>query len=132
MENIQGIPLDRSGTQDYHSSYRKITINENRQLIENTQFSQSVTDFLKAFGNKKRQEIFLSIFADGQEHNVSEVAERARIAQSTASEHLSILKRARILGSRKVEKEVFYKLNRRGVITMLDEIKSHLSCCLDD
>jgi DNA-binding transcriptional ArsR family regulator len=54
------------------------------------------------------------------------------IAQSTASEHLSTLKRARILESRKVEKEVFYRLNRRGVVAMLDEIKSHLSCCLDE
>lgn len=95
-------------------------------------FPQSVTDFLKAFGNEKRQEIFLSIFADGTEHNISEVAERVKIAQSTASEHLSLLKRAGILMSRKVEKEVFYRLNRRGVVAMLDEIKSHLSCCLDD
>lgn len=101
-------------------------------MIENKQFSQSVTDFLKAFGNAKRQEIFLSVFADGQEHNISEVAERVKIAQSTTSEHLSILKRAGILSSRKVEKEVFYQLNRRGVVTMLDEIKSHLSCCLDE
>jgi DNA-binding transcriptional ArsR family regulator len=101
-------------------------------MIENRQFSQSVTDFLKAFGNVKRQEIFLSVFADGQEHNISEVAERVKIAQSTASEHLSILKRAGILGSRKVEKEVFYRLDRRGILSRLDEIKSHLSCCLDD
>jgi len=95
-------------------------------------FSQSVTDFLKAFGNTKRQEIFLSVFSDGKEHNISEVAERVKIAQSTASEHLSILKRAGILRSRKVEREVFYKFDRRGIITRLDEIKSHLSCCFDD
>jgi DNA-binding transcriptional ArsR family regulator len=101
-------------------------------MTENQHFSQNVTDFLKAFGNAKRQEIFLSVFADGQEHNISEVAERVNIAQSTASEHLSILKRAGILVSRKVEKEVFYRLNRRGVMTMLDEIRSHLSCCLED
>jgi DNA-binding transcriptional ArsR family regulator len=101
-------------------------------MIEKRQFPQSVTDFLKAFVNEKRQEIFLSIFADGQEHNISEVAERVKIAQSTASEHLAIFKRAGILVSRKVEKEVFYRLNRRGVVAILDEIKSHLSCCLDD
>jgi DNA-binding transcriptional ArsR family regulator len=101
-------------------------------MIENRHFSQSVTDFMKAFGNAKRQEIFLTVFADGQEHNISEVAKRVKIAQSTASEHLSLLKRAGILDSRKVEKEVFYRLNQRGVMIMLDEIKSHLSCCLDD
>src|SRR5512146_2852897 len=101
-------------------------------MDEKRQFPQSVTDFLKAFGNAKRQEIFLSVFADGKAHNISEVAERVKIAQSTASEHLSILKRARILESRKVEKEVFYRLDRRGVMEMLDQIKAHLSCCLDE
>jgi DNA-binding transcriptional ArsR family regulator len=95
-------------------------------------FSQSVTDFLKAFGNDKRQEIFLTIFADGNDHNISEVADRASIAQSTASEHLAIFKRAGILVSRKVEKEVFYRLDRRSILARLEEVKSYLSCCLDE
>ncbi len=101
-------------------------------MSEQRQFSQSVTDFLKAFGNEKRQEIFLSIFADGKEHNITEVSERAGIAQSTASEHLAILKRAGILVSRKVEKEVFYRIDRRGIVAKIEEIKSFLTCCLDE
>ncbi len=101
-------------------------------MNENRQFPQTVTDFLKAFGSEKRQEIFLAIYSDGQEHNISEVAERMNIAQSTASEHLAILKRAGILSSRKVEKEVYYHLDRRGIVNTLEEIKAHLSCCLDD
>ena len=101
-------------------------------MSDQKQFSQSVTDFLKAFGNEKRQEIFLSIFADGKEHNITEVSERAGIAQSTASEHLAILKRAGILMSRKVEKEVFYQIDRRGILGKIDEVKSYLTCCLDE
>src|SRR5512133_2635146 len=101
-------------------------------MSEQKQFSQSVTDFLKAFGNEKRQEIFLSIFADGKEHNITEVSERAGIAQSTASEHLAILKRAGILVSRKVETEVFYRIDRRGIVAKIDEVKSYLTCCLDE
>ena len=92
---------------------------------------QNLTDFLKALGNEKRQEILLNIFADEQEHNITEVAAKANIAQSTASEHLSLLKRAGILVSKKMEKEVFYRLNRPGIIATIDEIKSVLSCCLD-
>ncbi len=95
-------------------------------------FSPTVTAFLKALGNEKRQEIFLSIFADGEEHNITEVSERAGIAQSTASEHLAILKRASILSSRKVEKEVFYRIDRRGIVARIDEVRSYLSCCLDE
>ena len=94
-------------------------------------FSQNLTDFLKALGNEKRQEILLNIFADEKEHNITEVAAKANIAQSTASEHLSLLKRAGILVSKKMEKEVFYRLNRPGIIATIDEIKSILSCCLD-
>ena len=93
-------------------------------------FPQSISDFFKALGNDKRQEILLNVFADYGEHNIGEVAKKAQIAQSTASEHLSFLKRAGILVSRKVEKEVFYKVNREAVIATLDEIKSILSCCM--
>jgi DNA-binding transcriptional ArsR family regulator len=101
-------------------------------MSEQILFSQNATDFLKAFGNEKRQEIFLSIFADGKEHNITEVAGRVGIAQSTASEHLAILKRAGILISRKIEKEVFYHLDRRGILARIEEIKSYLTCCLDE
>lgn len=90
---------------------------------------QQLTDFLKALGNTKRQEIVLNIFSDKGEHNISEVSKKANIAQSTASEHLSLLKRAGVLLSRKVEKEVFYKLNRQRILAVIDEIKSALTCC---
>jgi DNA-binding transcriptional ArsR family regulator len=94
-------------------------------------FTQNLTDFLKALGNEKRQDILLNIFADGKEHNITEVAARAMIAQSTASEHLSILKRAGVLVSNKIEKEVFYRLNRPGILATIEDFKSVLSCCLE-
>ncbi len=101
-------------------------------MISPRLFSQSVTDFLKAFGNEKRQEIFLSIFSDEKEHNITEVAERAGIAQSTTSEHLAMMKRAGVLTSRKIEKEVFYRMDRKGITARIDEIRSLLNCCQDE
>ena len=92
-------------------------------------FAQNLTDFLKAMGNEKRQEIILCLFSKGEEHNIGDVAVKAGIAQSTASEHLSMLKRAGILVSRKAEKEVFYKLNKSGIVKIIDEIKAQLNCC---
>ena len=53
------------------------------------------------------------------------------MAQSTASEHLAILKRAGVLVSHKVEKEVFYRLNREGILARVEEIRSLLNCCQD-
>jgi len=93
-------------------------------------FPQTISDFFKALGNDKRQEILLNIFADYGEHNIGEVAKKAQIAQSTASEHLSFLKRAGILVSRKVEKEVFYRVDTQRIIGMLDDIKAILRCCM--
>ena len=93
------------------------------------QFPQNCSDFLKALGNMKRQEILLNVFSDKGEHNIGEVAKRVKIAQSTASEHLSLLKRAEILVSRKVEKEVFYQLNKKGIIETIDKIRTLLDCC---
>jgi DNA-binding transcriptional ArsR family regulator len=101
-------------------------------MNDSNAFTLHATDFLKALGNEKRQEILLRIFADDKQHNISEVAERAHIAQSTASEHLSLLKRAGILVSQKVEKEVFYKLDRASIVRSLDEMKAILSCCIDE
>jgi DNA-binding transcriptional ArsR family regulator len=101
-------------------------------MIHPNLFAQHATDFLKALGNEKRQELLLNIFADGKPHNITEVAERAHIAQSTTSEHLSLLKRAGILVSQKVEKEVFYALDRKGILASLDEMKAILSCCTDE
>ena len=94
-------------------------------------FNQNITDFFKALGNEKRQEILLNVFIDNGPHNITEVAERVKIAQSTASEHLSLLKRAGILVSKKVEKEVYYKLSGKGIIAVIDELKEILSCCPD-
>lgn len=93
-------------------------------------FNQSITDFFKALGNEKRQQIILEVFVDDGEHNITEVAQRVKIAQSTASEHLTMLKRVGILVSKKVEKEVYYSINRTRIIEILDQIKSALSeCC---
>ena len=95
-------------------------------------YGQQLTDFFKALGNEKRQQILLEVFFDSGEHNITEVAERVKIAQSTTSEHLAILKRAGILTSKKVEKEVYYKLDRKSIIATLDEIRSLLNCCLEE
>jgi DNA-binding transcriptional ArsR family regulator len=76
--------------------------------------------------------LLLNVFTDNGGHNISEVAERVKIAQSTASEHLALLKRASILVAKKVEKEVYYKLSKKGIIAVIDELKTILSCCPDE
>lgn len=98
--------------------------------MKETGFPQDLSDFLKALGNEKRQEILLTVFNDYGEHNLGEIARRCSIAQSTASEHMAIMKRGGIVVSRKVEKEVFFRVHRESVLEILDRFRSLLQCCV--
>ena len=88
-----------------------------------------VQDFLKALSNETRQQIMLGVFGDGRERTVNEVAERAGIGQSTASEQLAVLKRAGILSSRRAGKEVYYRPDRARILASLGRLTAIVSCC---
>lgn len=90
---------------------------------------QELIDFFKALASEKRQEIMIEIFMDGKAHTVTEVAERAKIALSTTSTHLSILKRANILTSEKVGKDVFYQGNWKYMSQVFKTLAHDFNCC---
>lgn len=86
-------------------------------------------DFLKALASPGRQQVML-LFAGGAELSVSEVAERADIGQSTASQQLALLRRGRILTSRREGKTVYYRSDNDGSARSLDNLRDYLaSCC---
>lgn len=90
---------------------------------------QELIDFFKALASEKRQEILIDIFLDGQAHTVTEVADHSKIALSTASTHLSILKRAKILVSEKIGKDVHYRGNREYMAEVFQTLAQMFSCC---
>ncbi|WP_342511836.1 metalloregulator ArsR/SmtB family transcription factor [Sporosarcina sp. FSL K6-1522] len=91
--------------------------------------SEEVQLFFKGLANEKRQEIIL-LFLNHNEVTVNQVAETIGIGQSTASEQLSMLKRAGILNSKREGKEVFYSPNKNNIVSILQEINSILmKCC---
>ncbi len=95
----------------------------------NAELGTSVQDFLHALASEARQQI-LMLFVSGGEHTVGEVADRLGIAQSTASQHLSILRRGGVFSSRRDGKAVFYRADVAGISGALDELQSYLrSCC---
>ncbi len=91
--------------------------------------SEDFLQFCKGLANNNRQQILFSVFTDKQEYTVGEVAEKVGIAQSTASEHLSLLKRAGILVSEKREREVYYKVNKDKIRQFVNLIDEWLTCC---
>ena len=90
---------------------------------------QNALNVFRALANENRQQILFGIFCDKQQHSVGEVAERSGLAQSTASEHLSILRSAGILQSEKVDRQVFYRVNKETVEQVLSELQTWLNCC---
>lgn len=78
-----------------------------------------LTELLKALNSETRQRILLELFRDGKERTVNQVAEEMGLGQSTASEHLSQMKRTGILSSRRVGKEVLYRPDREKLLVQL-------------
>ena len=94
-----------------------------------TTLSEDFLQFCKGLANNNRQQILFSVFTDKQEHTVGEVADKVGIAQSTASEHLSLLKRAGVLVSEKREREVYYQVDKDKIRLFVDLINEWLTCC---
>ncbi|TDB72840.1 helix-turn-helix transcriptional regulator [Micromonospora sp. KC723] len=85
-------------------------------------------EFLKALGSPTRQRIMM-LFARGAELSVGEVAERTGISQATASQQLILLRRGRVVTSRREGKTVYYRADRDGTLAVLDELQTYLRTC---
>ncbi|MDG9673988.1 metalloregulator ArsR/SmtB family transcription factor [Micromonospora sp. DH14] len=85
-------------------------------------------EFLKALGSPTRQRIMM-LFSQGAELSVGEVAERTGISQATASQQLTLLRRGRIVTSRREGKTVYYRADRDGAVAALTELQSYLMTC---
>lgn len=93
------------------------------------ELSEKTNEFLKALASTSRQRIMM-LFAQGAELSVTEVAERAGIGQSTASEQLTLLRRGGILTSRREGKIVLYRADRDSVLDALNTLRAYLlTCC---
>lgn len=92
------------------------------------ELSDAAHEFLKALASPARQKIML-LFAHGAELSVNEIADRAGIGQSTASQQLQILRRGGVVTSRRDGKTVYYRSDREGVSRALDDLQSYLQTC---
>lgn len=90
--------------------------------------SEDVQTFLKALASEKRQEMMF-LFFEHKELTVNQVAELVGIGQSTASEQLAIIKRAGLLTSRKVGKEVYYAPNKAKTMELLQSFTQFITHC---
>jgi ArsR family transcriptional regulator, arsenate/arsenite/antimonite-responsive transcriptional repressor len=84
--------------------------------------------FLKALASETRQAI-LVLFATKDALTVNQIAAAVGIGQSTASEHLAILRRAGLLNATRASKEVYYRPDYERMIGSAEQLLVYLKSC---
>ena len=85
-------------------------------------------ELLRALSDKTRQEIIM-VFADKKEARVTDIAKKFTLSRPTISHHLNLMKRAKILKSRKEGKEIYYSINKDYVIRLMSSILNGIKRC---
>lgn len=76
-----------------------------------------IADFFKVFGDSTRLRILF--YLDCGESNVNSISTELGISQSTVSQHLKLLRVARLVSWRKEGKNIIYKLNDEHISRIL-------------
>ena len=86
-------------------------------------------ELFRAFADKTRQEIIM-VFATNKEICVNDIAKNFTLSRPTISHHLNLMKRAKVLNTRKDGKEVYYSINKSYIKGLLTSILDNIdSCC---
>lgn len=85
-------------------------------------------ELMKAMSDQTRQEI-MTIFYTQKEVCVTDIASHFTLSRPTISHHLNLMKRAKLLNTRKDGKEVYYSLNKDYVVTVLTDIVELIKKC---
>jgi DNA-binding transcriptional ArsR family regulator len=82
----------------------------------------------RAFSDETRQEIIM-LLASQKEINANDIAQRFHLSRPTISHHLNLMKRMKLLHTRKQGKEIFYSFNKPYVIGLLNSFAKALEDC---
>lgn len=96
--------------------------------VEASAVDPATADFLKALASETRQKV-LQQFAGGIELTVGEIADRCALKPSTASEHLSLLRRGGLVVSRKEGKQVHYRADGATMAERVTALQVYLAHC---
>lgn len=76
---------------------------------------KSATMTLRSINHKLRQQI-LKLLDENKRMKVTDIYVKLRLEQSVASQHLAILRRANVVLTERIGKEIFYSLNHARLI----------------
>lgn len=104
--------------------YKHMKTNKKEQFFP----CESCMELLRALADKTRQEIIF-LFIKKKELCVNDIAKEFSLSRPTISHHLSLMKRAKLLNSRKEGKEIYHSINKQYVIDTLSSILKNINCC---
>ena len=84
------------------------------------QNAQAAEDFLKRLGNRNRLMI-LCILAEG-ERSVGELNAQIPLSQSALSQHLSVLRQAELVTTRRESQTIYYTIGDPRIATILEAL----------
>lgn len=94
------------------------------ELKKSERLHELHADLCKMLGNPKRLRIIEEL--EGGEKTVSELTESLDVNQSNASQHLTKLKKRRIVNSRRSGSNVYYSIANRKIVEACELIKEVL------
>lgn len=86
--------------------------------------SEAIAELMQALATPSRVRLLYAL-RDG-EGGVNELAERAGVTPSAASQQLRILRHLRFVATRRDGRSIVYRLHDAHVATLLDEVRNHL------
>lgn len=78
----------------------------------------------KALSNPVRMKLLYAL--EGGEQNVSTIANSLNLEQSVVSHQLAALRKNYLVASERIGKQVFYRLDDRHVLDILDSVMEHV------
>ena len=86
--------------------------------------SVAIAELMQALATPSRVRLLFAL--RGSEAGVNELAERAGVTPSAASQQLRILRHLRFVATRRDGRAVLYRLHDDHVAALLDEVRNHL------
>ena len=86
--------------------------------------SVAIAELMQALATPSRVRLLYAL-RDG-EAGVNELAERAEVTPSAASQQLRILRHLRFVATRRDGRSILYRLHDAHVAALLDEVRDHL------
>ena len=86
--------------------------------------SEAISELMHALATPSRVRLLYALRAG--EASVNELAERAAVTPSAASQQLRILRHLRFVATRREGRSILYRLHDHHVAALLDEVRNHL------